>query len=512
MDNIIGVIGGGAAAIAFLHNLSKMKSNEMITVFLFEKNMSFGPGNAYSPMDLDSNILNTKAGYITVFKDKPGNFYRWYLENYANFEHRFPKKYTEDDYVPRSLFGLYLKSAMWFSIKEASRNGIKVVPINANVIDIETGNGTEKHILKTECNGEFHVNKVLLACGTMKRKIGDSERLGKNLFSDPYPISKLVTRVCKNDNVAIIGSRLSAIDSVIGLIENGHKGKVTLYSRSGFFPYVRGSQGRYECKHLTREILEQLMHRNGKLTLSDLLDLFKQELAVYKIENDDQDEEIIFPPKTIDNLGNFLSKEISLAEGSRGWQAILYNTNHLLGLIWASMQDGERNLFFTSLFAAAVAMRVSTPRENAEKLLGYFKEGKVDFVTGSAQVSEGADNKFHITVGEQSRHVDTVIYATGSPRKLAEADAPFINRLIEKGIAVEHPFGGIDVDKNHSILNKKGSASQRFFAIGEIVSGKFLFTSALDIIISQGEACAHSIGAVIGGLSGSQSIMEEVSL
>ena len=106
MDNIIGVIGGGAAAIAFLHNLSKIKSSEMITVYLFEKNMSFGPGNAYSPMDLDSNILNTKAGYITVFKDKPGDFYRWYLENYANFEHRFPKKYTEDDYVPRYLFGL----------------------------------------------------------------------------------------------------------------------------------------------------------------------------------------------------------------------------------------------------------------------------------------------------------------------------------------------------------------------------------------------------------------------
>lgn len=71
MNTTIGIIGSGAAAVALLNNLSSLKLNDKVTVYLFEKNMSFGPGNAYSPLDLDTNLLNTKAGYITVFKDKP---------------------------------------------------------------------------------------------------------------------------------------------------------------------------------------------------------------------------------------------------------------------------------------------------------------------------------------------------------------------------------------------------------------------------------------------------------
>lgn len=342
--------------------------------------------------------------------------------------------------------------------------------------------------MKTDCQNEFCVDQVVLACGTMKRKIVDNEKLGKNLFPDPYPISNLVTKICKDDNVAIIGSRLSAIDSVIGLMENGHQGRITLYSRSGFFPYVRGTQGRYTCRYLNRETLEQLILQNGKLTFTDLLNLFKRELDVYKTENESQDEEIIFPPEKIDNLDDFLAKEISLANGNRGWQAILYNTNNLLGLIWAAMQDEERNFFFSSLFSAAIAMRVSISRENAEKLCSYIGQGKLDFVTGSAKVSDSEDGKFHITTSEKTQHVDTVIYATGSPRKIVETDATFIKNLIERGIAVEHPFGGIDVNKHHFIRNRDGDVSHRFLAVGEIVSGKFLFTSALDIIISQSES------------------------
>ncbi|OCG61146.1 hypothetical protein A9G41_03150 [Gilliamella sp. Nev5-1] len=493
MDTAIGVIGGGAAAIALLHNLSKMTLNNKITIYLFEKNMSFGPGNAYSTLDLDSNLLNTKAGYITVFRDKPGDFFRWYLENYSRFEHQFPKKYTENDYVPRSLFGLYLKSSMWSSIKQASQNGIKVIPINAHVIDINEQVEGQAYILETESGEQFAVQHVVLACGTMKRKVSNNEKLGTNLFPDPYPISNLVTKVCKTDSVAIIGSRLSAIDSVIGLIENGHCGKITIYSRSGFFPCVRGTQGRYECKFLNRSTLKELISLKGKITLLDLLDLFKKELTAYKEENDDQDEQIVFPPTPIDDLGDFLSREISLAEGPRGWQAILYNTNHLLGLIWDAIQDEERNIFFSSLLAAAISMRVSIPKENAQKLLHYFNEGKIDFVTGNAHVTENIDGGFNITSPNQIQQADTIIYATGSPRNIAEADAPLLTKLIKKGIAAEHQFGGINVDKNHFVLNQENEANKKFFAIGEIVSGKFLFTSALDIIISQSEKCAHSI-------------------
>jgi uncharacterized NAD(P)/FAD-binding protein YdhS len=69
---------------------------------------------------------------------------------------------------------------------------------------------------------------------------------------------------------------------------------------------------------------------------------------------------------------------------------------------------------------------------------------------------------------------------------------------LESGIGIENKFGGLDVCKrSYGLFDKEGKMSTNIFAIGELTSGRFLFTSALDIIVRHAYACADSVEKLI---------------
>lgn len=492
----IGLVGGGAAAIGFINKLAELNKDLKCktVIYLFDKSDDFGPGNAYLPNDLNSNLLNTKAGYITALRDRPGHFFKWYNENLEKIQYKYPKIYSSDSYVPRALFGLYMKHTLNYVIKQALNSGINVVPINGEVINMEELSGKDKgcYELTTRCGIKLQTDYVVLACGTMKFK-GNDDIL--NVYYDPYPVRNLVNKIDKNQSVAIIGARLSAIDTVIGLIEGGHQGEISIISRSGHFPRVRGKQGRYNCKHLNAAAIKKLAQDsvNG-ITLIDLAYLFFTELNEFRLTFDDQWESLSFPPEPINDFGAFLSQEIKLADKMRGWQAILYDTNSILGLVWDNMAPQERELFYQQYFSAAISMRVSIPVENAEKMLKFYQSGQLKFLVGDFSADKDPVTGSHILRGEHSEiAVDNIVWATGSPRDIKTSDSDFIKSMLSSGYVKNHPFGGIDTSPDHNIICQAGKVYPKIFAIGELTNGRFLFTSALDIIASHSANCAESV-------------------
>lgn len=116
--------------------------------------------------------------------------------------------------------------------------------------------------------------------------------------------------------------------------------------------------------------------------LTDLAQLFQQELNHYRKHNEDTLESLQFPTPPVTNFHHFLSTEIELANGPRGWQAILYSANAALDIIWRKLIEEDKQRFFTDSWSNAMALRVSISKENAVKLLNAVKSGQLSYQVG----------------------------------------------------------------------------------------------------------------------------------
>ncbi|EOX4357305.1 FAD/NAD(P)-binding protein [Vibrio cholerae] len=499
MKTNIVIVGGGASCISFIYAFIKNKKHVKgeVTITIVEKLKEFGPGNAYMD-DLDSNILNTKAEFISVLDDKPGDFFQWTVLNKDKWLEKYPfLEINKSTYVPRALFGLYMADTFEKVCEAASDEGVNINKINDEVFDVSNdAYGYVKVFLKS---GKVLVaNKLILACGTQHLS---NNRSG--IINNPYPTLGLKNRVAVNDKVAIIGSRLSAIDTIIALMESGHNGKITIFSRSGNFPYVRGSQGRYKNHFLNKDYIERNFQ---SMTLEDIVELYNLEECRYY----DLNPECKFEPFPLFSFNNFdlrsfINSEIEKSSEPRAWQAILYDTNSCIDYIWNKLIEDDKKRFFHSFYSKAMSLRVSIPENNAKKILSYLESGKLEFISGDPEI-KNFKNSYYIHSKRFKGRFDKVIYAVGSPRSVKDMDSDLLNNMLINGDVKEHLYGGIVVDSStYGVVNDNDEISTAVYAIGEITSGQFIFTSAMDIIIRHASSCAKNLD-----LSHSESIDLEI--
>jgi uncharacterized NAD(P)/FAD-binding protein YdhS len=210
---MIAIVGAGASGLALIYAYIQQFTDDAEmpnTVLVFEKSGVFGPGVAYE-QDLSTNILNTKTGFITPFHDRPGDFYNWLNANERIWKASFPHyRAQKDNYAPRPLFGMYLKSRFEWIVDLAAAKGIKVARLRAEVVDVvSTEDG---YRLSTRCNKILTAQHVLLACGTVpagRRLFGETP---ETVFHSPYPLSVLSEVIPKDASIGILGARLSCID------------------------------------------------------------------------------------------------------------------------------------------------------------------------------------------------------------------------------------------------------------------------------------------------------------
>lgn len=267
---------------------------------------------------------------------------------------------------------------------------------------------------------------------------------------------------------------------MIGLTANGHKGPITMHSRTGALPSVRGTQGRYKPSILTPETVRSCISRAGVVRLEDVLRWAMQELALEgKPIGADWSTMCSQRPAL-----EFLEAEIAAARHPRFWQSVLYSTNAVLDLIWPAMPDEDKKRFlgYSSWW---MAYRVSIPIENALKIKSLVETGQLSIIKGELQSIE-YNGRFTLKVAKQSkryfRGYDAVVVATGTPRDVTKFDNLLVQNIIQQGIGCVDPFGGLKVSaESGGLINQSGYVDDRITVLGELTSGALFFTSALEI-------------------------------
>jgi uncharacterized NAD(P)/FAD-binding protein YdhS len=294
--------------------------------------------------------------------------------------------------------GEYLKTRFEESLQIAQTLGFEVTLYPAcEVVDLSLSNERIVLSIRSVDSGEVFSRKadrVLLATGHW------FERDDRNrYFTSPWPAEQLITSIPQGAKVAVIGTSLSAIETLLTLTMEGqfirsrtgelefapseNPRRFCLYSRRGLLPKVRGRMGTRRNRFLNRENLDRLLSENrGKLKLKILFDLLNSDLEeAYGRPIDWQ--EVVNP---IGNPADLLQKYINDAlngDGHHGeiiWQTVLHQTFDMVREIYLNLALEDKRRFderYTSVFFTHAATQ---PIVNAEKLLALLRAGIVRVV------------------------------------------------------------------------------------------------------------------------------------
>ncbi|MER5784230.1 FAD/NAD(P)-binding protein, partial [Streptomyces mobaraensis] len=215
----IAVIGAGAAGACLVEQLAAhiARPCELTVVdgapFLWR-------GRAYRPDDPDV-ITNIAAAHMSVRPDDPAHAERWLTA-------RGPGTLDASGLTSRALYGTYLSETLSLTLRRLTDSGWRLrlvreyarrlVP-EGEAVRVETAGG----------RGE-RFDHVVLCAGPAVSPDPYGLAGAPGWTAVPFPLARTLAAVPADAHVGVLGSGLTAVDIVAGLVARGHRGPVTLAS------------------------------------------------------------------------------------------------------------------------------------------------------------------------------------------------------------------------------------------------------------------------------------------
>src|SRR5690606_36945900 len=360
------------------------------------------------------HLLNTQTKLMGIHVHEPQHFSQWLMDQGGKSREDVKGRgETDHAYTTRKLYGDYVSSQAKKYLQKARKAGLETDIIYAEAIDIHRVSGSYEVLCH---DGRRIVSEfVVLALGT-------PEPNNYNEFSDlpefvgfPWPSARIIHAVGHNDHVGILGTSLSAIDAVMTLVDNGHRGEISLFSPDGMLPKVQPQKNKdYQRQILTiANIHKGKREKWQKVKVKEIFRLFQQEVAAYFKKGVDwkaQNRE----KKPAEEL---LEADISKAErGGDDLLTLVYSLRYEAGTIWRMLDIEEKQFFKKWLGSNWMINRHAMPLYNAYRLQALFEEKRLKVYPGLKGVEfNNINQNFTLTLEESEEHqLDKLINATGS--------------------------------------------------------------------------------------------------
>ena len=287
--------------------------------------------------------------------------------------------------------------------------------------------------------------------------------------------------------------------------------KLTLLSRNGLLPRVRGRIGQRLNRYLTCAKIQQLIdERPGAVTLASVFGLLDRELtAAYESSTD--------WPALINPSGGAaetLRQDIHNARNGDGpdgeliWQTVLVEIFPVVRELYLNLTLAERERFdrkFNTLFFMHAATQ---PVINAEKLLALMEAGIVSIVRlGESYQFNRHDPdgpfEFTFTDPQGTAHRESfpyVVNACGQPRSVASDSAELTKNLLQRGLIQigessdppAYETGSIVIDpRTHRVMQE--NADVPLYAAGAMTRGQMIDASMAQGLIRSTAAVADDL-------------------
>jgi hydroxyacylglutathione hydrolase len=432
----IAVVGGGVSGALTAFHL--MREGVDARVVLIEPEQEIGRGLAYSTPSL-RHLLNVPAGKISALPEDAGHFLRWLHSN------GFPEA-KADTFAPRRVFGGYVQSLI------GALDGVQRV--RGEVVDATMRDG--RAVLRLKDGRTQTADAVVLALGNfaparLRGVTEEAEAAGVYCQDAWNPAT--YAGLAKEAPVTLIGSGLTAVDVVLRLREQGHRGVITMLSRHGVLP---NRHAQY------RAIGAPAIPAGTPATARAYLHALREAIA-----------------------------------NGVDWRAAIDSLRAVTNELWLALPLEEQRRFRRHLQRRWDVVRHRMAPEIAAAVDRELASGGLVVVEGSLKSVTVRGEMACVTASDGSRHLAArVINCTGPSMDYRRVGSPLLDSLFAQGaISAGALGGGFAVDATGAVKDAQGVASPLFFSVGPGRLGTLLESIAVPEIREQAWSLAKHLAA-----------------
>ncbi|WP_158746148.1 FAD/NAD(P)-binding protein [Acidisphaera sp. L21] len=461
MSRTLAIVGAGfSGTLLAIQALRRVPAGTSIV--LLERVGEFGPGLAYATAN-PNHLLNVPAARMTAFPDQPSDFVDW-LQSH-------PKWQSADSpgFVPRQAYGAYLRHALQTELRRPEIQG-RLTMMRGNVQSIvPAGSALRLHL---DGDRALTADLAVLAIGNFPPaapRIADPSFYDSPFYhADPWRPDAL-DGLEQTEPVFLIGTGLTAIDTILSLLDRGHTGPITAMSRRGLLPR-------------THVPPTALLPRPLPPLPSNPVGL----LAALRREAED-----------------------AASRGSN-WQAAVDSIRPFTQDLWQSMPTLGRKAFLRHLrpwwdvhrhrLAPQLADRIAAARAAFQLRV---RRGRIETyeAVGSDRVEVGF--RIHPRDGGGEGHLlaARVINCSGPSYDYARTDDPLLRSLLDTGMARPDTLHlGLDVTGTCALRDGEGGISRQIFGIGPLTRGMFWEMTAVPDLRRQAVNLATHLAGLLAAL------------
>ena len=497
----ITIIGGGACGISlFIELFLQLRianSHKKVSITIIEENEEVGKGLAFGTKQ-PGHILNTQADLMGIHFAEPAHFSEWLKKHDSRVGKEIVDNQGEDQaFTTRRLYGDYLKEQFDLYFELAEKEGMSVDLIKASATDIEKQkNG---YSIQLSSGQRKLCDFAVLATGTPVANMYEELSDKKNYFDSPWPSSKILDRVPRNENVGILGSSLSAIDALMTLADNDHQGKITFYSLDGLMPRVQVEKPEsYNCQHLTVSNLHKIQREELRSpTIFEIFRLFKKEAENFEGKKINWKK----TKRTGVKADKLLKKDIAIAEqGGDALMNIPYTLRYDSSHMWKLLDESGKLKFKKWLGNYWAVNRHCMPLVNALRVKKLFDSKQLRVVSDIDNVVYDESEKvFLLSFQNKTDRIKYVINATGPASAVKDMKSELVLNLAENNLIEPEKTGGIKINTQTMQVVQKGQSVSNFYAIGHLTNGLLLDVNAVWFNVKMiGKLSHHLIHNITG--------------
>ncbi len=435
----VAIIGFGFSGVMVLTQLVE-KAHTPMHIAVFDGSVHAGKGPAYATQRPE-HLLNVRAGRMSAYPDKPTHFYDWCQSQdgkKAASDLGYNGAITPDTFVPRAIYGCYLDAIQRHTNTLALQKHITITHISEDVI-----NFTANHGIFT-ATAEYQAAQVVVACG-----FAFKHGFGHGVISEPWHFDFESLRN-QGGHVALIGTGLTAVDTIMSLIGVRFQGQITAISGSATFPKPHTPE--------TQATLPAVPPLPARRTLASVLKHIRQAIRLCDAHN------------------------IS-------WQFAMDAYRHDTPAIWQSISATEQRKFLRRYFSIWNLYRHRMAPEINTVLHIAMESMQLHLIKARCRSVENGVMQLDSGGSPEHLNCDYIFDCTGpSYTHLPE----FMSMLVENGHISIHESGVGFKAHNDGLLST--SNEKPIYGIGAILLGARLETTAVPELRQQ---AAHTASAIL---------------
>jgi len=228
MTRTVAIVGGGFCGTLVAVHLLRGAPPQGLRVVLINQSGQLARGVAYGTRS-DRHVLNVPAGGMSALPDEPEHFLRYCQQ--------LDPATRAGDFICRSTYGTYLGDLL----DQAARQAPPAVTLDRRLdavvsLDAQAGGGVVLHL---QSGQSLRADDVVLAFGhfppATPAALDPALRSSDCYVADPWA-SGVFGGIDRDEPVLLLGSGLTALDVVLALHQQGHRGTVDCLSRRGLSP------------------------------------------------------------------------------------------------------------------------------------------------------------------------------------------------------------------------------------------------------------------------------------